>query len=188
MTLEILYEDNHLLVINKPSGVSVTKDRSGADDIVKLLKSDFADIGWMTRLGSIFGLGGGGGGGINSSLSKWEGKPKTFPQNVEIGVELAIGRSSPPGSYDKKIVHYSFWALPESDYKPRIADDRVGYFLTTNRDWSKPTDSRDIFNRYIDRWHLVKRDPSLAMCGPKKPITFYIEKTVPVRLGLISRT
>lgn len=39
----IIYQDDSLIVINKPSGVSVTKDRSGADDIIKLLKSDFAE-------------------------------------------------------------------------------------------------------------------------------------------------
>jgi len=84
-------------------------------------------------------------------------------------------------------------SVSKSDYSPRVADDRVGYFLTTNQDWAKPTDARDIFNRYIDRWHLVKRDPSLArwhlvkrdpslaICEPKHPILFYIEKTVPVK-------
>ena len=78
------------------------------------------------------------------------------------GVELAVKRKSPPGSYDKKMVHFSFWKLPKTDYTPRVADDRVGYFLTANQDWAKPTDARDIFNRYIDRWHLEKRDPSLS--------------------------
>lgn len=158
----------------------VTKSPSGDPviDLGAMLKSDFADIGWMSF--PMPGLMGGGGGGINAALSKWT-KKKTFELNTEIGVELAIGRSSPPGSFDKKLVHYSFWRLPQTDYQPRLADDRIGYFLTANQDWSKPTDSRDIFNRYIDRWQLEKRDPSLKMCEPKKPIVFYIEKTVPVR-------
>ncbi|NUQ49677.1 MAG: zinc-dependent metalloprotease, partial [Phycisphaerae bacterium] len=50
-----------------------------------------------------------------------------------------------------------------------------------NRDWAKPTSARDIYNRYINRWHLVKRDPSLELCEPRTPIVFYIEKTVPLR-------
>ena len=151
--------------------VPIVTKSPGGDPVIdfgSLLKSSFADIGWMSF------------GGINSSLSSWT-KKKVFELNVEIGVELAMGGYGPPGSYDKKIVHYSFWKLPPSDYRPRIADDRIGYFLTTNQDWAKPTKSRDIFNRYIDRWHLQKRDPSLAMCEPKQPIIFYIEKTVPVR-------
>jgi hypothetical protein len=156
----------------------VTKSPGGDPviDLGVLLKSDFADITWM----SIFGQGMFAGGAINPALSEWS-KKKTFELNVEIGVELAVSRFSPPGSYDKKIVHFSFWKLPKSDYRPRIADDRVGYFLTANQDWAKPTESRDLFNRYIDRWNLVKRDPSLPLCEPKQPIIFYIEKTVPVR-------
>ncbi|MCH7814414.1 MAG: zinc-dependent metalloprotease, partial [Planctomycetes bacterium] len=195
----VLIEPDTRFVVNKGQEVSdvvsrtypdrirvavplVTKSPSGDPviDLGKLLKSDFADIGWMTALGRFFGQSTGGG-VINSGLSKWARTPKTFPLNVEIGVALAVSRSSPPGSYDKKIVHYSFWKLPSSNYQPRVADDRVGYFLTTNQDWSKPNDARDIFNRYVNRWHLVKRDPSLTLCEPKQPIIFYIEKTVPVK-------
>ncbi len=156
----------------------VTKT-AGGDPVIDLgawLKSNFADIGWfiMDETGMP------GGGTINASLSKWS-KKKVFEQNVEIGVELAVASSSPPGAFEKKMVHYSFWGLPKSDYTPRVADERVGYFLTTNQDWAKPNDSRDIFNRYIDRWHLEKRDESLALCEPKQPIVYYIEKTVPIR-------
>jgi hypothetical protein len=161
------------------TAVSIVTKSPGGDPVIDLgplLKSDFANIGWMTF----------GGGGINEALSKWT-KKKPFPHNVEIGVELAVGRTYPPGSYDKKLLHYSFWALRETGYQPRVADDRVGYFLTTNRDWSKPTAARDIFNRYIDRWPLEKRDPSLDLCEPKQPIVFYIEKTVPVRFRRAAR-
>jgi len=157
----------------------VTKS-PGGDPVIELgplLKSNFADIAGMS---DFIGTGQRAGGAINSALSRWA-KKKVFPSNVEICVELAVSRPSPPGSHEKKLVHYSFWELKRTDYKPRIADDRVGYFLTTNRDWSKPIDRRDIFNRYIDRWHLEKRDPSLELCEPVKPIVFYIEKTVPVR-------
>jgi hypothetical protein len=156
----------------------VTKSPGGDPviDLGPLLKSDFANIGWTTR----YGFGGSGEQEIEPQLSRWV-KKKAFPSNVEICVELAISQENPPGSFSKKLVHYSFWELKKTDYQPRIADDRVGYFLTTNRDWSKPTDERDIFNRYIDRWNLKKRDPSLELCEPVKPIVFYIEKTVPVR-------
>ena len=148
-------------------------------DLGKLLKSEFADIGW-TAGGSLFEMAFGRAGSINQQLSKWTTR-KSFELNTEIGVELAMSRSSPPGSYDKKLVHYSFWKLPETGYTPRIADNRVGYFMTSNQDWSKPTGARDIYNRYVNRWQLEKRDPSLELCEPKQPIVFYIEKTVPVK-------
>ncbi len=155
----------------------VTKSPAGDPviDLGEMLKSDFADVTWMSFFDQgMPGL------GVNPALSKWS-KKKAFELNVEIGVELAVARMHPPGAFDKKIVHFSFWRLPASDYRPRIADDRVGYFLTSNLDWSKPVDARELFNRYIDRWPLVKRDPELALCEPRQPIIFYIEKTVPVR-------
>ncbi len=159
----------------------VTKTASGDPviDLGPMLKSNFADIGWTTG-GGFEAMFGGGGANINGQLSKWT-KRKSFELNVELGVELAIARMSPPGSFDKKMVHYSFWKLPQTDYQPRLADERVGYFHTTNADWSKPVDARELQNRYVNRWHLVKRDPSLKQCEPKQPIIFYIEKTVPVK-------
>ena len=158
----------------------VTKSPQGDPviDLGGMLKSSFADIGWMS-MGPMMPFRGAGG-GVNPALSQWTTK-KTFELNVEIGVELAMSRMSPPGSYDKKMVHFSFWKLPDSNYTPRVADDRVGYFITANQDWAKPTDARDLFNRYVDRWQLEKRDPSLAVCEPKQPIIYYIEKTVPVK-------
>lgn len=144
-------------------------------DLGPLLKGGLANIGYVfSSFGSRMG------GGVNASLSKWT-KKKAFELNVEIGVELAVSAGYPPGSYNKQLLHYSFWKLPASDYKPRVADDRVGYFLTAHQDWAKPTESRDLFNRYIDRWHLVKRDASLPRCEPREPIIFYVEKTVPIR-------
>jgi hypothetical protein len=145
----------------------VTKSSSGDPviDFGALLKGNLASVAVR---------------GINPGLSKWANK-KAFDLNVEITVELAVPQYSPPGSYGKRILHFSFWKLPATDYKPRVADDRVGYFLTANQDWSKPNDARDLFNRYIDRWHLVKRDPTLAKCEPREPIVYYVEKTVPVR-------
>src|SRR5690606_13510166 len=56
-------------------------------------------------------------------------------------------------------VHYSISMLPQTGYQPRLADDRVGYFVTAVKDWSqKPNDDR--FVRYINRWDLQKADPS----------------------------
>lgn len=160
----------------------LTKSGSGDPviDLGPLLKSNFADIGWMVNPMPTFGFGGPPGANINLALSKWS-KRKTFELNVELGVELAVAQMNPPGSFTKLMVHYSFWSLPKTDYQPREADDRVGYFLTANQDWGRSVDSRDLFNRYIDRWHLQKRDPSLSLSEPKQPIIYYIEKTVPVR-------
>ncbi len=134
-------------------------------DLGSLLKSNIADVSFM-------------GGGVNGELSKWN-KIKVFPDNVLIDVELALG-----GRRGGKMVGvgYAFRRLPKSaSYRPRKADDRIGYFVTTRMDWTRKHEARDTYDRYINRWKLEKRDPSLELSPPVKPITFYIEKTVPVR-------
>jgi hypothetical protein len=75
-------------------------------------------------------------------------------------------------------VHYSISKLPGSGYQPRLADDRVGYFVTVVKDFSS-AQQRDRFMRYINRWHLQKADASAKLSPPKKPLVFWIEKTVP---------
>ena len=36
--IEIVYQDDDILVVNKPSGISVTKDRSGKMDLIPALQ------------------------------------------------------------------------------------------------------------------------------------------------------
>ncbi len=112
--------------------------------------------------------------GLNARLAKIA-KAKSFPQNLEIAIE------APDQGGNFKIVHYSISMLPENtSYKPRIADDRVGYFLTGYRDlglYGTETNA----TRNINRWNVEKRDPKLTLSPPKEPIIYYIEHTVPVR-------
>lgn len=103
------------------------------------------------------------------------GKVKAFPQNLEIPVTL------PTGDGQMTKIHYSISAIPKTDYKPRESDERIGYFLTVYKDFTKNDPDGSQFTRYINRWNLQKRDPSLAMSPPAEPIVFYVEHTVPVR-------
>jgi hypothetical protein len=114
---------------------------------------------------------------------------KAFPLNVELesvygfsgsGDKLPDIPSLPDSRAFTISVRYSLSELPEKNgYRPRIADERVGYFLTAYKDFSN--DSRkDPFVRYINRWHLEKQDPSAPLSPPKQPIVFWIENTVPV--------
>ncbi|MCB9854952.1 MAG: zinc-dependent metalloprotease [Phycisphaerales bacterium] len=136
-------------------------------DLDDLFKGDFSGISGM------------GAGSINSDLSKWaEFKP--FKENVELSVDLAMmGRDGGK----RMLVHYSLSQIPDSakGYKPRVADDRVGYFMTARMDWMKDYKADTMFDRYIERWRLEKRDPSLEFSAPKDPIVWYIEKTVPLQ-------
>ncbi|MBW4616113.1 MAG: zinc-dependent metalloprotease [Desmonostoc vinosum HA7617-LM4] len=117
------------------------------------------------------------------------GNAKAFPQNLEIESVLNFISSS---SENEKLnfaalpdnrgftlrVHYSLSQLPDKNYRPRLADERVGYFITAYQDLSKD-DRNDPFVRYINRWDLEKQDPKAAVSPPKKPIVFWIDNAVP---------
>ena len=112
---------------------------------------------------------------------------KSFPDNVELQVAATYSSSGKtqidtvPDSRGATItVHYSLSLLPQNSYQPRLADDRVGYFVTALKDFSQNVDE-DRFVRYINRWNLEKADPAAAISPPKKPIVFWIENTVPFR-------
>ena len=77
-------------------------------------------------------------------------------------------------------MHYSVSRLPETGYQPRLADDRVGHFLTVIKDFSK-TGADDQFVRYINRWDLRKAKPGAEVSPPVTPIVVWIEKTVPYK-------
>jgi hypothetical protein len=112
---------------------------------------------------------------------------KGFPDNVELEVAATYasgGNISLDTVADSRgvtlNVHYSISLLPQTGYTPRLADDRVGYFMTVVKDYSKQGDE-DRFVRYINRWDLQKLDPSAETSMPKKPIVFWLEKTVPFK-------
>lgn len=105
---------------------------------------------------------------------------KVFPENVLIDVDLATANRF--GAGQSLGVSYAFRKLPEkSNFTPRIADERVGYFTTVRQDWNAKYTDRENMVRYINRWDIRKKDPSLEMSPPEKPIVFIIEKTVPLQ-------
>jgi Met-zincin/Domain of unknown function (DUF5117) len=120
------------------------------------------------------------------------GQVKNLPLNVEIesifGFDGGGGGGPMPSffqalpdsrAFDLKL-RYSISELPENTgYKPRLADDRLGYFITAFQDFNDDS-QRQPFVRYINRWQLDKKDPSAAVSEPREPITFWIENTVPV--------
>lgn len=112
--------------------------------------------------------------GVNSKLISIK-TAKAFPGNVEIAYEVPMANGI------LKTLHYSISFIPENtQYKPRPADNRVGYFTTSYRDLGKSRDD-EVQVRYINRWQLEKADPSLTLSPPKNPIVFYIEHTTPIR-------
>lgn len=113
-------------------------------------------------------------------------KIQSFPENVNIQAKLTFNnpegnapRTVADGRYIPLSLFYTMVKLPEEPMKPRMADDRTGYFMTVHKDFSD--ESNDFFKRYVNRWRLEceveVRDGEL--CTPKEPITYYIDHTVP---------
>lgn len=126
----------------------------------------------------------GGGARFDKTKSTW-GTIKAFPKNVELRVKAVYSaggsRTAIPDSRGIQVtVHYSLADLPTNNYQPRLADDRMGHFMTTVKDYSLNT-SDEPYIRYVNRWHLEKADKNKKLSPPKEPIIFYIEKTVPHR-------
>jgi hypothetical protein len=126
-------------------------------------------------------------GQFDPGRSNWS-KIKVFPRNIELEVMATYtGRSNDDSVIDRRgntvVIHYGLTPLPESGYQPRVADDRVGHFLTVVKDFS--SDSTDSsFVRYANRWRLERAEPfdpknPGKLSAPKKKIIFWIERSVP---------
>ncbi len=109
----------------------------------------------------------------------------TYQANRNLGLEVVADyRWIPVG------VHYSLLELPATPMRPRYADERVGYFVSAIKDFSRDT-AESFFVRYVNRWRLEKRDPGAAVSEPVTPIVYYIDRTVPtewrpwVRAGIL---
>jgi len=114
------------------------------------------------------------------------GKLQTFPKNIEIvtSCSFASHKYKPtatiidPRSLNLNF-HFSLSELPENNYRPRLEDDRIGYFTTIFKEFSD--DSRKTpYVRYVNRWHLEKKDPKAKLSLAKEPIVFWIENTIPL--------
>jgi len=112
---------------------------------------------------------------------------KDFPENVLLEVALLYGTDNPrvfsvtlpdPRSIPM-VVKYEFSTLRETGYRPRLADDRLGHFLTIQQDYASDRPATP-YVRYITRWQLEKQDPGAALSPPKEPIVFWLENTIPV--------
>ena len=117
---------------------------------------------------------GGSAAGLNKNLTTVS-SIKAFPGNVEIRFE------GPVAGGTMKEFHYSISHITGSrGFKPRQADQRVGFFVTTYTDLGQ-YDASEKSRRLINRWHIEKADPKLTLSPPKEPIVYYVEHTVPIR-------
>ena len=122
----------------------------------------------------------------------------SFPENIE--VEATHTFTTPPEIQNQQqqqgpptpqqsantirpgsatvVMHYSMVKLPEQPMRPRLFDERVGYFSAAQMDYGRE-EHRAQQRRYITRWRLEKKDPGAALSDPVKPIVYYIDPATP---------
>jgi len=124
-------------------------------------------------------------GTLNPSKSKYN-VIRSFPGNIDVQVDLAYDNPAPynrgsaditDARYVRVRIQHSFIEMPKNNFRPRLDDPRVGYFTVQKENLTTidPIRSRDVINR----WHLVKKDPSAALSEPVEPIVWWIENTTP---------
>jgi hypothetical protein len=120
-----------------------------------------------------------------------------YPQNIEVEATQTYTRNPtpggggggggnnqqqsgmPPGSATV-VLHHSMVKLPENPMTPRLFDERVGYFSTSQLDYGRD-EQKATTRTFITRWRLEKKDPNAALSEPVKPIVYYIDSSTPVK-------
>ena len=125
-------------------------------------------------------------GNLNATKSGYK-TVRSYPNNTDVVVELAYDNPAPfnqggkditDARYNRIRFQHSFLEMPVNDFRPRLDDPRVGYFTQEidNLTSIKVADYKDVINR----WNLVKKDPSAALSEPVEPIVWWVENTTPV--------
>src|SRR6058998_133685 len=154
-------------------------------DLVPFLMSDWADLGAYFQFLSQITPMQGPGPMFDKERSSFQSL-RVFPTNTEAEARLTFRTSRslgmdmvPDYRWIPVGVHYSILKLPATPMRPHYADDRVGYFVSAMKNFSRDT-SETFFVRYVNRWRLEKKDPSAAVSEPVKPIVFYLDRTIPL--------
>ncbi len=106
-----------------------------------------------------------------------------------------LGLGSPNHLEDQKSipfkVTYTLWYRKDSDYVPRVADTRIGYFTQDYFNVSR-FNLDDRTERYIARFNVKKRNPFAPVSDAAEPLVWYIDPSVPkkfrpgVRAGILA--
>ncbi len=162
------------------------KDKAAVIDVDKWFVSDLSGVGEMLRSTLSPGPGQRGNAQLESDKSFIE-QVKVFPENVNVRAKLTFKPGEPvdwdavpDGRSVPLSVHCVMARLPTEPMEPRVADDRMGYFLLAQKDFARPEQS--FFTRYIRKWRLEPDRKRDELYIPKKPITYYIDSSVPPEL------
>lgn len=161
------------------------KDGAPVIEVTRLFNAEVGDFSARSMLR----------GGLDSSRSYVE-HTKAFPGSVRVDAVhtysvgavpmptmpgLPVMPSMQPARSASLNVAYSIVQLPREPMKPRLLDDRVGYFSVDRTDFGDGVQEARR-ERVITRWRLEKKDPQAALSEPVKPIVWYIDRATPTAL------
>ncbi|TDP71306.1 zinc-dependent metalloprotease [Roseateles toxinivorans] len=75
---------------------------------------------------------------------------------------------------------YNFAQLPETPMAVRKVDPRLGHFAESFTDLGGDLKANPRVH-YVQRWRLEKKDPAAELSEPVTPITYWMDKNIPVR-------
>lgn len=105
----------------------------------------------------------------------------SFSRNLNVEVRAVYTTSGQPFT---AVINGSLFLLPDDKMRPRLADDRIGYFYNETLPITTAS-MRMEKERYITRWRLEPKDQDIAkhraggLVVPKQPIVFYFDTAFP---------
>jgi hypothetical protein len=114
------------------------------------------------------------------------GTTKAFPENIIVEADQTFASAKPdaidtvPDPHTLQIkVRYAFSQIMSTPgYMPRLSDDRVGFWSEGHTSFDRDFE-RDPNRFYILRWDVEPSDPTQKISPAKKPIVFYLDRSIP---------
>jgi len=111
---------------------------------------------------------------------------KSYPQNIEVRNVLTYDATAAPSNASSNSItiemNQSMIELPAEPMKPRLCDDRIGYFSVSMTDYSSEKQKAET-KCFITRWRLEPKDKEAYARGelvePVKQIVYYIDPATP---------
>ena len=113
-------------------------------------------------------------------------RANAYPRNVEVRRVVTYEATSAPsnsaGNTMSMEMHHSMLLLPDDPMEPRMCDERVGFFSTSQTDFGLDVQRAESLC-FITRWRLEPSDPEAYARGelvdPVNPIVYYIDPATP---------
>jgi hypothetical protein len=181
--------NNNTILMSFPVAAWGKDNDTAVIDVGRLFTTDITEFSARQRLGAT---------SMDPTRSFVE-RISPFPTNIEVETNQTYTRNPTPaglggggpqgGGFGQGqmspgsatvVLHYSMVKLPENPMMPRLFDERVGYFTTSNMDYGRD-EQKAAQRTFIARWRLEKKDPNAELSEPVKPIVYYLDSATPVK-------